>query len=317
MVITELGKRVLTGSALVAVFAIVMVLRAFAGVFGLYVLDILILMVAAVGTWEVCSACKLNRRGVNAIVVLIVEALIYLFYIIGTVVLKDPLPWWLQLVVSLLIVAIFVLFIGLSNMVDKKFAKECALQKKNHNQESWGGAWDLIRMLIYPGVFLACAIILNHMTTDDLGVFGLLLVVLISCLTDIFAYAAGKVLGKGSAKMAPKISPQKTWVGFVGGLFGGILGALIAVWIISGNDAIEARLFAFTDDAFISQIMFLVVGLAGAVITVLGDLFSSLIKRKVGIKDFGNILPGHGGVMDRVDGIIINVPFILLIMGII
>ncbi len=317
MVMTEFSKRVLTATALIAGFTIFIVLRAFVGAFGLYMFDLLILATTGLGTWEICNACKLNRRGANVVVALIVDALIYMFYIIGSQILKEPLVWWLQLFVSLLIIAIFVLFIGLSNMIDKKFAKECELQKKNLNKESWLGAVDLIYMLVYPGFFFACAILLNHMTIDSIGLFGLLLVIFISCFTDIFAYLTGKLLGKGSAKMAPKISPKKTWVGFFGGLLGGILGALIVVWIISCNKAVSDRLVELTDDAFLAQMLFLVVGLAGAVITTLGDLLASFIKRKVGIKDFGNLLPGHGGVMDRVDGIILNVPFILLIMGII
>lgn len=314
---TEFTKRFLTASVLIAVFAAVIVLRAFAGAFGLYLLDALILTILGIGTWEVCNACKLNRRGANIVVALIVDGLVYLFYIIGSQVFKEPLTWWLQLIVSLIIVVIFALFIGLSNMIDKKFAKECILQKKNLNKEAWGGALDLIYMLIYPGAFIACAIVLNHMTTDSIGLFGLLLVLFVSCFTDIFAYAVGMLLGKGSAKMAPKISPKKTWVGFVGGLFGGILGSLIALWIISTNGAVSKHLIELTGDAFLTQMMFLVVGLAGGVVTTLGDLYASYVKRKAGIKDFSNILPGHGGVMDRVDGIILNVPFILLIMGII
>ncbi|MCQ2381785.1 MAG: phosphatidate cytidylyltransferase [Clostridia bacterium] len=317
MVITEFTKRLLTALILIAGVTAFVLLRTFAGAFGVYVFDVLILLTLGVASWEICSACKLNRRGSNFVVALIVEALIYMFYIIGNQVLKEPLVWWLQLFVSFLIVAIFVLFIGLSNMIDKKFAKECLLQKKNLNKESWAGALDLLLVLLYPGVFFACAIILNHMTNDGIGLFGLLLVFFISCFTDTFAYLTGVLLGKGSAKMAPKISPKKTWVGFVGGLFGGILGALITVWIISANKGVSQHLIALTGDAILAQIVFLVVGLAGGVITTLGDLFASFVKRKVGIKDFGNLLPGHGGVMDRVDGIIFNVPFILLIMGII
>ena len=317
MVITDFGKRCITASLLVAAFSVILVLRAFAGTFGVYVFDALILVAAGIGTWEICNACKLNRRGSNAIVAMIVEGLIYFFYIIGTVFFKEPLPWWLQIIVSLVIVMIFTLFIGLSNMIDKKLAKECVLQKKNLNKEAWGGALDLLSMILYPGVFFACAVVLNHMTTDDLGLFGILLIVFISCLTDIMAYCVGVVLGKGSPKMSPKVSPKKTWVGFFGGLFGGILGALITVWIISGNQAISDRLFALTKDANIAQMIFIAVGIAGAVFTTFGDLLASFIKRKVGIKDYGHLLPGHGGVMDRVDGIILNVPFILLIMGII
>lgn len=317
MVITEFGKRCLTGLVLVAFFSLIIVSRAFAGMFGVYVFDALVLLATGIGTWEVCHACKLNNRGANAIIVMIVEALIYFFFIIGSVVLETPLVWWLQLLVSVIIVAIFALFIGLSNMIDKKFAKECMLAKKNLNKEAWLGAVDLLSMICYPGVFFACAVVFNHMVTDSVGLFGILLVVFISCFTDIFAYCVGKLLGKGSPKMAPKISPKKTWVGFVGGLFGGILGALVAVWIISGNGDLSLRLFDLTKDATLTQVLFIVVGLAGAVITTLGDLFASFIKRKNGIKDFGNLLPGHGGVMDRVDGIILNVPFILLIMGII
>ena len=317
MVISEFTKRLLTAIALIAGFAVFVVTRAFAGVFGIYAFDILILLATGVATWEICNACKLNRRGANVVVALIVDALIYMFFIIGTQVLKQPLTWWLQLIVSLMIVVIFALFIGLSNMIDKKFAKECVLQKKNLNKEAWGGALDLLAMLAYPGALFACAVLLNHMTTDNLGLFGLLLVIFISSFTDTFAYLTGMVLGKGSAKMAPKISPKKTWVGFVGGLFGGVLGALIVVLIMSGNHAVSGRLIKLTGDVNLTQVVFLAVGLAGAVITTIGDLFSSFIKRKVGIKDFGNLLPGHGGVMDRVDGIIFNVPFILLIMGII
>lgn len=314
---SNFSTRLITSIALIVVFVGIFLLRAFVGDFGLYVFDVVILAAACAATWEICHAKNLNNRGSNAYIAFIVYGLVYLFFLIGSVALEQKLPWWLQILVSLIIVGIFALFIGLSNMLDKKFAKECRLQKKNLNHEAWCGAWDLVQVLLYPGLFFAFAIILNHLTDNHVGFFGLLLTMFVSCFADIFAYCVGMVLGKGTAKMAPKISPQKTWVGFIGSLFGGVLGALIATWIISADTVANNYLIQQFGDAWYVLLTFAVVGLIGAILTAIGDLYASYIKRKAGIKDYSNFLPGHGGVMDRLDGIIINIPFILLIMGII
>lgn len=317
MVITEFGKRVLTSAAIVVVFLVLFLLRALVVGFGIYAFDAVFLALACLCTWEICNAKKLANRGANAYVVFVIYGLLYMFFIIGSEILQQKLPWWLQLVLSLLIIAIFVLFIGLSNMMDKKFAKQCNLEKKDFNKECWGGALDLLQMIVYPGVFFACLIILNHITDNHLGLLGLMLVIFISCFADVAAYLVGMILGKGAKKMAPKISPKKTWVGFVGGLFGGVLGALVVVWIISADAVAADYIIEKTGDAVLAQLLFAVVGLVGAVLTAVGDLYASLVKRRSGVKDFGHILPGHGGFMDRLDGIILNAPFILLIMGII
>lgn len=317
MAMSNFNKRLITSICLVVAFTGIFLLRAYVVNFGIYLFDAVVLVAAVIGTWEICNAKQLNRRGANAYVVWIVYALLYLFYIIGSAILTPHLPWWLQLIVSLIIIGIFVLFIGLSNMLDKKMAKECKLQKKNFNREAWGGAWDLLQMIIYPGALFACAIILNHLTDYHLGVLGILLIIFTSCLSDTLAYCVGVVLGKGAAKMAPKISPNKTWVGFIGGLFGGVLGALIVVWIISADQVASDYLIQKFGDAVMVQLTFAIIGLISAFVTAMGDLFASHIKRKANIKDFSQILPGHGGVLDRFDGIIFNVPFILLIMGII
>ena len=317
MAMTNFNKRLITSFCLVAAITAIFLFRAFLVDFGIYLFDAAVLVAAAIATWEICNAKQLNRRGANTYIVWIIYALIYFFYIIGKVILTPPLPWWLQLVVSLIIIGIFCLFIGLSNMMDKKMAKECSLQKKNFNREAWGGVLDLLQMIVYPGVLFACAVILNHMTEHHIGMLGLLLVACTSCLSDTLAYCVGLVLGRGTAKMAPKTSPNKTWVGFIGGIFGGILGALIVVWIISADSVASEYLIEKFGDAVMVQLSFAVIGLISAFATAMGDLYASHIKRKAEIKDFSQILPGHGGVLDRFDGIIFNLPFILLIMGII
>lgn len=107
----------------------------------------------------------------------------------------------------------------------------------------------------------------------------------VTILTDTFAYAIGKLIGKN--KMCPKISPHKTWEGFIGGLIGGSIVGLIVYSNLLGSLTFKAILVTFIL-SFIGQI---------------GDLFYSKIKRENKIKDFSNIMPGHGGVLDRVDSL--------------
>ena len=102
--------------------------------------------------------------------------------------------------------------------------------------------------------------------------------------TDIFAYFAGR--GIGGPKLAPRVSPNKTWAGLIGGMAGAaLLGALVAWWL--GLDPI-----------------FYLLGAPLGLLAQLGDLYESWVKRRAGVKDSGSLLPGHGGVLDRVDGLL-------------
>ena len=124
---------------------------------------------------------------------------------------------------------------------------------------------------------------------------------LVAILTDTFAYFVGSAI-KGP-KLCPTISPKKTISGAIGGVVGGMLGALLLyfcfeVWQIFGitNSLIT---LGISNSIWI----YLLIGFIGGILDEIGDLVSSQIKRKTGIKDFGNIFPGHGGVLDRIDGI--------------
>ena len=120
-------------------------------------------------------------------------------------------------------------------------------------------------------------------------------IITVSIFTDIGGYTFGKII-KGPK--LTKISPQKT----ISGALGSIIFSII--FIISLN-------FYFTKKFEISIIL---VGLCISIFCQFGDLFFSFLKRKSKVKDTGNILPGHGGVLDRIDGILLGVPFGLLIM---
>ena len=111
---------------------------------------------------------------------------------------------------------------------------------------------------------------------------------------DIFAYAVGNLL-KGP-KLWPRFSPNKTWTGFVGGLAGAV-GAAILVTSISGR----------FHGALLSVSFAAVIGLSGGLATMAGDLWESMLKRRYGVKDSGDLIPGHGGLLDRVDGLLFAV----------
>jgi len=118
---------------------------------------------------------------------------------------------------------------------------------------------------------------------------GLLIVVLLfACVwgADIFAYIAGRSIG--GPKLAPRISPKKTWAGFIGSL----TGAIILTWAVVAYAGYSVG-FAF-----------FVIMITLAVISQIGDLVESSFKRKFDVKDSGKIIPGHGGVLDRIDGLI-------------
>ncbi len=119
---------------------------------------------------------------------------------------------------------------------------------------------------------------------------------------DIAAYLVGNML-KGP-KLWPRFSPNKTWSGFAGGLLGGMLAATAVVWLLADAG------FPF---AGVSLAGAAAVGLAGALATMAGDLWESALKRRFGVKDAGAIIPGHGGLLDRVDGLMFAVVIIAVI----
>lgn len=155
------------------------------------------------------------------------------------------------------------------------------------------------RGFFYPVVLLIFMADCNSFLAGR-GFVSLLLIFVISALTDTFAYFVGitySKIKKGEVKkLCPKLSPNKTVAGAIGGVIGGVIGAIIVSAIFN-----KQILFFDVKNPIL---LFAFIGLGGAIINQLGDLFESSIKRSLGIKDLGNIMPGHGGVMDRIDGIL-------------
>jgi phosphatidate cytidylyltransferase len=132
----------------------------------------------------------------------------------------------------------------------------------------------------------------------------------VSSLTDVFAYFVGILLGK--RKLCPNISPNKTVEGSIGGLFGGLLGSSLVYFVFEVwqpfGEGLGLGIHGLSPLNLI--IVYVAIGLIGSILTQIGDLLASLIKRYCGIKDYGKILGAHGGVMDRFDGIMLNAVFV-------
>jgi phosphatidate cytidylyltransferase len=152
--------------------------------------------------------------------------------------------------------------------------------------------WEWTRMVAGPiwilsGIIYAAAMFAAPVILRGDPAFGLLAIVLLFAIvwsTDIFGYFAGRAIG--GPKLMPVVSPKKTWSGAVAGT----LGAMVAGVLV-------AKLFgSFSTVAIAAVALLLSVGAQA------GDLFESWIKRKFGVKDSSQLIPGHGGVMDRLDG---------------
>lgn len=148
--------------------------------------------------------------------------------------------------------------------------------------------------LVYAPLLAGFAVLLS---TQEDGAWKVMAFILLTAATDLGGYVAGALLGRHP--MAPKISPKKSWEGFMGALVLQ-LAVGIALWIYVFDQP-------WWEGAIVGFVMMLT--------ATVGDLIESMIKRDLGIKDMGALLPGHGGVMDRLDSLVVNAFMAWLLFG--
>ncbi len=162
--------------------------------------------------------------------------------------------------------------------------------------EKMGGAFFFAVMIPY---FLSSFVRISAI--PELGRYYLLLPLVSAFLSDACALFAGMAFGKH--KLAPELSPKKTVEGAVGGFLGAIVCCCLYGALLQGVGKLQ-----------VNYLFLAIYGALGSVISQIGDLSFSYIKRQYGLKDFGNILPGHGGVLDRFDSVIFCAPLTELLI---
>ena len=166
---------------------------------------------------------------------------------------------------------------------------------KTDNEQIWDQFSWMAVGLLYPAVIFSYFVPLREAWADTLTEmehFAIPVALMIMVWSiDTFAYAVGKSMGK--RPLAPLISPKKTWEGAMGGFLGGLIAMVI---------------MKLTMLSFLSWIDITICAILGGIGGQIGDLVQSRLKRIVGVKDSGKFMPGHGGILDRIDGLILVVP---------
>ncbi|WP_373163522.1 phosphatidate cytidylyltransferase [Agathobaculum sp. Marseille-P7918] len=259
-------------------------------VFPSLVLELAVAALCVLATYEVLGSTKLVHNRLELLLCMLVS----LGLAIGHF---SILPLDLQDVVQGLI---FVLLIG-SFAIELKF---------HHGMNASQVAWGFFGALIVPYLMLSLLRIYQMdfkpigQTDFRAGQFIVLLPLLAAWGADTCALFAGMFFGKH--KLAPVVSPKKTVEGAVGGVIGGAVLVLLVALLMNATLGLKMPLWSAV-----------VLGAVGAVLGEVGDLSFSVIKRQTGIKDYGHIFPGHGGVLDRFDSVLFVAPFAEILFRII
>lgn len=285
--------RVITGTFIAIAYIAVILLTTYVHPI---IFDIFIFLLAACGVYEMCKAVSCFTSQPILIIDLIQVVVGFASFWFAQYFFKASAAGMNGYFISLLLMVIVTVIV---TACSKTYVK--------------GNAVATIFVMMYPSAMLMFSVGINYFMSADIGVSllaslpyrnaGIALMFIVPALTDVFAYQIGSAI-KGK-KLCPSISPNKTISGAIGGLLGGVVAAclvLLFTFLAVHFNVNILGLAMLTDAWWSTSLNFVMLGLFGSVFDQAGDLFASLIKRRAGIKDYSNLLPGHGGILDRIDG---------------
>ncbi|MGN1235730.1 MAG: phosphatidate cytidylyltransferase [Christensenellaceae bacterium] len=275
----DMKPRVISAVVYVAVLLAFYALKIFVND---YCFDVLTMAFAIIGTVEMTKACEL--KGAQRVLPIVASALFAPAYAAGEIFFSCG-----NLCMTFVLVAAAVLV--LSSIVT------------GYERVTLESTAKSVLAIVYPSAFFALLILLNH---TEYSVWMILMIFVTASLADTLAHGFGKALHrKFPKKLAESISPNKTVVGGIGGLIGGLIGG-VAVCLV------KHLCVGLTVTPVWAYLVYAFVGMICGGLSEFGDLVESAIKRKIGIKDMGKIMPGHGGILDRLDGTMYVTVFVYL-----
>ena len=278
-------KRIISGVVMGAIVALVLV-------FGLelnnLILTTFVAIVAALGVNELISnAAKVENNIIKIVAAVYTVGMVFLFSTIGENLYRINLKEYQYLELNAMIAAIAVSVI---------YIIICTVLILLRHAE-----FDLAKIAVVCGMPILYAFAFSALSSVIIatgGIYYLLLILNFSCVCDMGAYFVGVSMGK--TKLCPEISPNKT----VEGALGGIVSSVVVTLIIT-----------LCYGYFNKILPTVLITIPLCIVGMLGDLFASIIKRKTGIKDYGDLIPGHGGILDRVDSILFIAPLVYCLMA--
>ncbi len=178
-----------------------------------------------------------------------------------------------------------------------------------HGRVDVDAIWATLFSMVYPGMFYAAIYPMNLIEGRMLTAVALILTFFVANLNDLFALVIGVKFGRH--KLSPKISPKKTVEGSVAGLIAAVVFSVLLPYGVQRLFRLIPALNAYVQPLPAAW-QFALMGLLAGAASQFGDLAASLLKRHCGVKDFGSIFPGHGGIMDRIDGVLFSAVVILI-----
>lgn len=300
-------KRTLTGAVILLITAAFILLKQFSALF----FDAFVLIVAYASLFEVIKAYKIANKKPHTLALAFVPALIWISFSASRKMFAGmPSKVIFGGIIGAIIVAAFALMLFLTiDIIKAKINRKEEISEEDLTDNfAFESSKISMQIIAYPLLPISFFFALNSLPYD-LSYIGIILTFAIAMMTDTFAYLFGKFFGK--TKFIPEVSPKKTVAGVVGGFVGGLIAAA-AVFAF----AYFSPYFAlFRQIELLNSIgAFAIIAIFGSYINQLGDLIASSLKRKVGLKDYSNIFPGHGGFMDRVDGQMFVAVWVLLVL---